>query len=134
MKLLTVIALSFLVGCTNLSAQEGPSNEQILGAIAGGAIGSTIGDGDGRKAAMVLGAIIGYRNGEIIFGRNEKVLKPESYTERRKRFEGYCVKELPVQYSYDYNLARSWIRGCIDKLQKSQRELERQAYIDGLTN
>jgi uncharacterized protein YcfJ len=50
-KLIPVIIVALLSGYA--SAQEGPSSEQILGAIAGGALGSTIGDGDGRKAATV---------------------------------------------------------------------------------
>jgi len=63
-KLLVVMFVSLLSG--SVMAREGPSTEQILGAIAGGALGSTIGDGDGRKAATVIGAIIGYRMGERV--------------------------------------------------------------------
>jgi len=116
------------------SAQEGPSTEEILGAIAGGALGSTIGDGDGRKAATVIGAIIGYRNGEAILGAGDRELYHESYTDRRRRFETYCTAEVPSYYADNYNLSRNWIRGCVEKLQRRQRDLERQAYLDGLSN
>lgn len=127
----TTAALLIGFGSTDARAQ---STEQVLGAIAGGALGSTIGDGDGRKAATVIGAIIGYRNGEAILGASHNGYYQESYTDRRERFERYCVKDIPDYYRHDYNLARSWVRGCVNKLQRHQRELERQAYIDGNQN
>ena len=40
--------------------------DKLLGAIAGGVLGSTVGKGDGRKAATVVGAVLGYRYGERI--------------------------------------------------------------------
>lgn len=127
----TTAALLIGFGITDARAQ---STEQVLGAIAGGALGSTIGDGDGRKAATVIGAIIGYRNGEALLGDSREVGYHESYTERRDRFERYCRNEIPDYYYNDHNLARNWIRGCVDKLQRRQRELERQAYLDGYRN
>lgn len=132
MKYVTVTIATLLIGSGNAMAQQGPSTEQVLGAAAGAAIGNSIGDGDGRKIATVLGAIIGYRNGEAILGKPERYFYEESYSDRRERFEYYCRKEVPVEYEYDRNLARSWVRGCTDKLNRKQRELERQAYLDGL--
>ena len=135
MKLgIIAISATLLLGCGNAFAQQDPSTEKILGAIAGGTLGNTIGDGDGRKAAIVLGAIIGYRNGEVIFGESTKDTYGESYSQRTRRFERYCRDELPNQYAYDDELARSWIRGCKEKLNRAQRQLVRQAYLDGLND
>ena len=132
MKYRTVTIATLLLGCSTAIAQQGPSTEQVLGAIAGGAVGNSIGSGDGRKAATVLGAIIGYRNGEAILGRPERSFYDESYSDRRSRFEYYCRKEVPMEYDYDRELSRNWIRGCTERLNRKQRELERQAYLDGL--
>lgn len=60
MKCIPVITASLLLGFASTTSNA-QSTEQVLGAVAGGALGSTIGDGDGRKAATILGAIIGYR-------------------------------------------------------------------------
>jgi hypothetical protein len=130
MKHIPAITAALLLGCSSIAANA-QSTEQVLGAIAGGALGSTIGDGDGRKAATVIGAIIGYRNGEVILGTNDDYYH-ESYSDRRYRFERYCYREVPEYYLNDRNVANSWVRGCVQKLQKRQRELERQAYLDGL--
>jgi len=133
MKYIPVTIAALLIGFSSIEARS-QSTEQVLGAIAGGALGSTIGDGDGRKAATVIGAIIGYRNGEAILGAGDRELYHESYTDRRRRFETYCTAEVPSYYADNYNLSRNWIRGCVEKLQRRQRDLERQAYLDGLSN
>jgi len=70
MKLIPVITATLLLGLSSIEARS-QSTEQLLGAIAGGALGSTIGDGDGRKAATVIGAIIGYRVGERVLNSRD---------------------------------------------------------------
>ena len=61
-----VIGLSFLAPQT-ASAQN---LEQILGAVAGYHLGNSIGDGDGRRAARVVGATLGYRYGEVLLDKD----------------------------------------------------------------
>ena len=113
------------------SAQEGPSTEEILGAIAGGALGSTIGDGDGKKAATVIGAIIGYRMGERVLSTKEH---GQFLALNENDFRRYCRHEVPGRYSHDRRLANRWIQGCVVRLERQQKELEREAYLDGLGN
>ena len=113
------------------SAQEGPSTEEILGAIAGGALGSTIGDGDGRKAATVIGAIIGYRMGERVLNPNDR---REFMSLDINDFISYCRRQVPYEYDRRENLRKMWIQGCVDRLHTQQRRLEREAYEDGLRN
>jgi Glycine zipper 2TM domain len=127
-KLLVVMFASLLLGSSAM-AQEGPSTEQVLGAIAGGALGSTIGDGDGKKAATVIGAIIGYRMGEHVLHKNEH---REFMRLDENDFRRWCRNEVPHRYERRDNLRRQWIAGCVVRLQRQQRELERQAYEDGL--
>ena len=126
-KLSLVIIVALLSGYA--SAQEGPSTEEVLGAIAGGALGSTIGQGDGRKAATVIGAIIGYRMGE-------RVLHPRDRRDflslRGDDFRYFCMREVPYEYNRRDNLRRMWIQGCVERLYRQQRRLEREAYEDGL--
>lgn len=126
-KLSLVIIVALLSG--SVAAQEGPSTEEILGAIAGGALGSTIGDGDGRKAATVIGAIIGYRMGE-------RVLSTKDHNDfmrlNENDFRRWCRNEVPNRYNHDRRLVDRWVLGCVHRLERQQKELEREAYMDGL--
>ena len=126
-KLIPAIIVALLSGYA--SAQEGPSSEQILGAIAGGALGSTIGDGDGRKAATVIGAIIGYRMGERVLNPNER---KEFLSYNGDHFFWYCRRQVPHEYFQQDNLRKMWIKGCVERLRRQQLQLEREAYEDGL--
>jgi uncharacterized protein YcfJ len=126
-KLLVVMCVSLLSG--PVMAQEGPSTEQVLGAIAGGALGSTIGDGDGRKAATVIGAIVGWRMGERVLSTKDH---QAFLTLNEHDFRRYCRSEVPARYSHDRRLADRWIMGCVHRFERQQKELEREAYLDGL--
>lgn len=126
-KLLIVMFVSLLSG--HSVAQESPSTEQVLGAIAGGALGSTIGDGDGKKAATVIGAIIGYRMGERVLSTKDH---GDFMRLNENDFRRWCRNEVPARYNNDRRLADRWIMGCVHRLERQQKELEREAYLDGL--
>jgi uncharacterized protein YcfJ len=127
-KLLVVMFASLLIG-SNAMSQESPSTEQVLGAIAGGALGSTIGDGDGKKAATVIGAIIGWRMGERVLSTREH----RDFMDLNDiDFRRYCRHEVPARYSHNRRLADRWVSGCVVRLEQQQKELEREAYLDGL--
>ena len=53
--------------------QEGADTtaSSMLGAVIGGALGHTVGKGDGRKAATVAGAVVGGALGHRLAGRNQ---------------------------------------------------------------
>lgn len=136
-----VIGLSFLAP----QAASAQSLEQILGAVAGYHLGNSIGDGDGRRAARVVGATLGYRYGEVLldkdYERDRNWVPPRlpsrhdgyiSSNYQTDRFSSYCRRNIPQQYRRDYNLAESWVRGCVSRLNLEQADLERQAYEDGL--
>lgn len=127
--MMRTLFFSFMLMSAPLQAQQDPTAEQVLGAIAGGALGSTIGDGDGRKAATVIGAIIGWRMGERVLGKedHQNFLRLDA-----RDLQGWCRTEVPQRYAHDPRLARSWVAGCVQRLQNQQRSLERQAYLDGL--
>lgn len=142
-KLLVVMFVSLLSGSV-FAQDQGPSTEQVLGAIAGGALGSTIGQGDGKKAATVLGAIIGYRNGDKFLNPNQDrhfelpryyssvpAREGRDYFERRHRAEWECRRELPSIYWADVALSEAWIKGCIERKLRTIAELERDAYLNG---
>ena len=118
-----------LIGFGSVSAKAQSSEEQILGAIAGGYLGSTIGDGDGRKAATVIGAIIGYRMGEQILNPRDR---RRFMSMNREDFYDYCQYEVPYRYTHRRNTRDMWVRGCVERLHRQQRQLEREAYEDGL--
>lgn len=124
MKCLGLVAITaiLLIGSPNTIAQTQDDIDVLLGAAAGAAIGSTIGDGDGRKVATVLGGLIG---ANMARDRN-------SYRYVGKRFESYCKDKVPSQYRNNLGVARSWVEGCVARLEQRQAELEQQAFEEAL--
>lgn len=133
--------------------------EKLLGAIAGGVLGSTVGKGDGRKAAIVAGAVLGYRYGDQILNSNSnRYRRDESYvppsiprehyngqyfpqenyprpsheyarSDRGKRI--YCQNNIPHRYSYNDRLRNVWVSGCLERLQQEEDRMAQEAYQDG---
>ena len=128
-KSILAITAALLIGFGSTDANAQSSEEQLLGAIAGGYLGSTVGKGDGRKAATVIGAIIGYRMGERVFNPNDH---RQFVSLDRNDFRSYCLREVPGHYYRERYLRDRWVAGCVQRLQRQQRELEREAYEDGL--
>lgn len=143
-NLLVASTLAMFLCSSIANADEGKEN--ILGAIAGGALGSTIGKGDGRKAATVLGAIIGYRYGDQILDRHYRErseeyttyyvtpARPIDYnglTRKEYRIQNYCRSQVPPKFRADPSIERSWVNGCVARTLQLQAELEAEAYNDG---
>ena len=119
---LVVITAILLLGSQNAIAQSNEDIDVLLGAAAGAAIGSTIGDGDGRKIATVVGGLIGAN-----MARNRN-----GYRYVGKRFESYCKDRIPAQYRNNVGVSRSWVEGCVQRLEQRQIELEQQAFEEAL--
>ena len=124
MKCLSLVAITvtLLLGSQSIVAQNQDDINVLLGAAAGAAIGSTIGDGDGRKVATVVGGLIG---AEMMRNRHD-------HRYNGRTFESYCRDRIPNQYRGNAGVARSWVNGCIQRLQDRQIELEQQAYEEAL--
>lgn len=122
LSILVVVSGLFLLGSVNSNAQSSEDVDVLLGAAAGAALGSTIGDGDGRKIATVVGGLIGAN-----MARNRG-----GYRYVGKRFESYCKDRVPAQYRNNVGVARSWVEGCVIRLEQRQIELEQQAYEEAL--
>lgn len=123
MKCLVAITASLLLGFASTIVHGQENSDELLGAIAGGVIGSTIGSGDGQTIATILGVIIG---ADIANNRNNA-----------KKFAAYCKTKVPLEYRNNSGATKSWIQGCVAKLQELQSELESKAYeeaYNGLTN
>ena len=119
---LVVITATLLLGSQKTIAQTQDDIDVLLGAAAGAALGSTIGDGDGRKIATVVGGLLG---AEMARDRN-------SYRYVGRRFESYCRDRVPAQYRNNHGVARSWVEGCVARLEQRQAELEQQAFEEAL--
>ena len=128
-KSILATTVVLLIGFGSVSANAQSSEEQILGAIAGYYLGNSIGDGDGRRAARVIGAILGYRHGEQILNPRDR---RQFMSMDRDDFHYYCRHEVPYQYSHRRNTYDMWVRGCVQRLSREQRQLEIEAYEDGL--
>lgn len=133
--------------------------DKLLGAIAGGVLGSTVGKGDGRKAATVVGAVLGYRYGDrLLNSDSNRNYRRESYeppyiprehyngqyfpqenyprptheyarSDRSKRL--YCQNNIPHRYSYNDRLRTVWVSGCLERLQQEEDRMAQEAYQDG---
>lgn len=121
-SVLVVITAALLVGSQSVKAQSNEDIDVLLGAAAGAAIGSTIGDGDGRKIATVVGGLLGAN----------AMRERRGYGYVGKRFESYCKDRIPAQYRNNPGVARSWVEGCVTRLEQRQIELEQQAYEEAL--
>lgn len=108
-------------------------NERLLGAIAGGYLGSTIGGGDGKTVATVLGAVIGYNVGPQVLGSND--YQPPLLEQRRRihyrQSDVYKLCEWENPYHKDSRLFWHYNKGCVQRLSQQLRELEREAYERG---
>jgi len=121
-SILVVMSAALLLGSQSTVAQNQTDIDVLLGAAAGAAIGSTIGDGDGRKVATVVGGLIG---AEMARDRN-------GYRYVGRRFESYCKDRIPSEYRNNVGVARSWVQGCVARLEQRQAELEQQAFEEAL--
>jgi len=124
MKCVSLVAMSavLLLGSQSAVAQTEDDIDILLGAAAGAAIGSTIGDGDGRKIATVLGGLIG---ANVARDRSD-------YRYVSRRFTSFCKDRVPTQYRNNSGVARSWVEGCVARLEQRQAELEQQAFEEAL--
>ena len=124
MKCVSLVAMSavLLLGSQSAVAQTEDDIDILLGAAAGAAIGSTIGDGDGKKIATVLGGLIGANVARDRHGGY--------YSSRR--LESICKDRVPAQYRRNVGVTRSWINGCVIRLEQYQAELEQNAFEEAL--
>jgi hypothetical protein len=118
-KLLVVMFASLLFG-SNAIAQSNDT-DKLIGAVVGGAIGSTIGDGDGQKIATALGALIGAR-------------MADGQRYERRDFVRECRRNVPAKYRGNDGAKKAWIEGCVHNLEQVQAKLEQEAYSEGVQN
>lgn len=120
--ILIAATLTFLLSSAAVSAQNNDEIDVLLGAAAGAALGSTIGQGDGRTIATVVGGLIG---AEMVRDRND-------YRYVGKKFETYCRDNVPAKYRGNVGVSKSWVAGCVTRLEQRQAELEAQAFEEAL--
>lgn len=131
MKKLLLITLLALVP----SAYADQEDEKILGAVAGGYLGSTIGGGDGKTVATVLGAIIGYNVGPHVLGNSQGYTYGYNHRQwsqpRYRQADIYKLCDQRNPYPRDSRFYWSYNRGCVQRLSEEMRELEQHAYEQG---
>lgn len=116
-----VVMSAILLFGSNVANAQANDTDKLTGAVVGGLIGSTIGDGDGKKIATALGIIIGARMAD-----------GERYNKRD--FVRECRRNVPLRYKDNDGAKNAWIRGCVDNLEDIQARLEREAYNEGANN
>ena len=135
MKCLHAITAILLIGSSQVYAQNATDTDVLLGATAGGVIGSTIGQGDGKKIATVIGALIGANMArdaaEARGGYPSAYNRTDPYFVKN-RIRRHCERNVPREYAGYPEAARAWVEGCVQRQQMLQQELYNQAYEDGL--
>lgn len=142
MKCLTAITAILLLGSSQVFAQNASDTDVLLGATAGGVIGSTIGKGDGKKIATVLGALIGAEMARGAAEARADTYQPPVRDWRSRRqfhhnsdqLELECRRHIPSIYWDNAGAASAWVRGCVRREIQIQAELEAQAYREGVSN
>jgi uncharacterized protein YcfJ len=139
MKTLVAITLALLstTAYAQSYAEDKEQQNKLIGAIAGGYLGSTIGGGDGKTAATVLGAVLGYKFGDKILEDNShKVYNHDSkyygyYQPRYRQADIYKLCDHRNPYHKDSRMYWSYNRGCVQRLSEQVRQLEQDAYEQG---
>lgn len=138
-----ILLLSLLVLSINqVNAQQEPTLEQFLGAVAGGVICNNLVEGDNRKAASAACAVVGYRYGNKILGRNDDLYAYRVNNVSLSQLQRLCRQQVPVEYQYDRYLYDAYVNGCVrrysEEIRKERlriiqerRRLEQQAYEQG---
>lgn len=137
-KLVAVVFAS-MIGATAHAQNPGSVN----GALIGGALGYVFGDGSGHQKEIAAGSAVA---GALLGGHvyNARSYNREYYPVGREYYHsepyyrrpysgaiGYCESRLPYQYRDNAGAARSWVNGCMNRLQQEQRILEQEAYRSG---
>lgn len=91
--------------------------DKAVGAVVGGLVGSTVGHGDGRVLATAAGAVIGYSIADGKFNRNSAKQR--------------CERQVPERYLDNRRARKSWVKGCVQRMEERQERLEERAYRDG---
>lgn len=137
-----IISLSLLGLSSTVYAQQEPTLEQFLGAIAGGVICNELVDGNGKKAASAACAVVGYRYGNKILGRNDDLYVYRVNTVSLSQLKRQCRQHVPIEYQYDRYLYDAYVNGCVRRYSeeirrerlriiRERQELERRAYEQG---
>lgn len=133
MRTVLLVALTLIsfnaYGHDDYPAQKERDNK-VLGAIAGGVLGSTIGQGDGKTIATVVGAILGFRHGDQILEGNKPPVyyrpAPPVRAYRQADIYNACKWENP--YYKDSRWFWDYQRGCVQR--ESDRLRQRGYYIE----
>ena len=113
----SVALLAVLVsGC---QATTGEQNGAVIGAVAGGLLGNTVGKGSGRTAATIAGAAIGGIAGASV-GRTTD--RPQSVVVHQNQTGGEC------SHIQNAGVRASCERGVSERNANAQRQAEQNAY------
>lgn len=133
MKCLTAITAILLLGSNQVYAQNASDTDVLLGAGAGAAIGSTIGQGDGKKIATVLGALIGAQMArDSVASNHYRYSRPIDSRAIERNIYRQCSNNVPRSYWGYPDAQRAWTEGCVERKRMLMLEVQQQAYEDGL--
>ena len=124
-KLLVVAAVSVIVlsGCITSNQQGGT----LIGAAAGGLLGSQIGNGTGKLVATGLGVLAGAMAGQAV---GQHMDRPPTIVYKEAAPNGVVAPRSNGRCSYIENdgVRSSCERGLADRRREAQKQSEQRAY------
>lgn len=135
-KFVSAIVLTIATtGCANAQ-----TNEQVWGTLIGGGLGYVFGDGSGHQkeiaaASAVGGLLLGTHASRA---RYQPIHSGPVYVSQEPVYRGsyssagaVCASNVPPNYAYNDGARSAWVRGCINRMQQQQYQLEREAFEAG---
>ena len=135
-----VVASLLLLASTSVFAHDPRPDDKeqtnkLLGAVAGGYLGSTIGAGDGKTIATVIGAVLGFRYGNKVLDDHynqepRRYVSPPYGYYRQADIYNICRVENP--YPRESRFFEDYQKGCVQRksqeIREYQRIVEQQGY------
>lgn len=129
------VAIISASGCANLAENEYFNQENIataIGAVAGVALGSQIGGGSGRTAAMLIGALAGGALGKAIGSHLDERDRQSLALQTQKMLEQDSTQ--PVQWTSEHSGAQATITPIATTTQTKSVSVKRTAQVQSVPN
>lgn len=122
-------------GCANLAENEYFNQENIatvIGSVAGVALGSQIGGGSGRTAAMLIGALAGGALGKVIGSRLDERDRQSLALQTQRMLEQDSNQA--IEWTSDHSGAQATITPGVTTTQTKSVQVKRTAQVQSVAN
>lgn len=132
--LCAVVSVSLLAACAEGTGSSGQQGGAVIGALAGGVLGSTFGEGSGKTAATIGGALLGMWAGSHI---GASLTRQDQVYHNTATQQAY---QAPLGESISWNNPESGHSGTVTPTREGRtntgrycREFQQSITVDGKT-